>query len=148
MSEQVKNTDKEIWRGKSRAEFGDDDRFYADSLSIPASNVEALTIHCGGFAITKPIREWHRLASEEISVCPTCQLETAVNCALATTAPDKREPPSLAERELVARLQEATWWNAHTVATDVHDSDLDGRVAGIKKELAALRRSGAGREKE
>jgi len=75
MSEQVKNTDKEIWRGKSRAEFGDDDRFYADSLSIPASNVEALTIHCGGFAITKPIREWHRLASEEISVCPTCHGE-------------------------------------------------------------------------
>ena len=58
----MKNTDREIWRGKSRADFGDPDRFYADSLSVPAGDVEALTIHCGGFAITKPIREWHGLA--------------------------------------------------------------------------------------
>ncbi len=57
-----KNTDREIWRGRSRAEFGDDDRFYADSLFIPDSPVEALGINCGGMVIVKPIRELHRLA--------------------------------------------------------------------------------------
>jgi|HubBroStandDraft_1064217.scaffolds.fasta_scaffold01201_21 hypothetical protein len=57
------NTDIEIWRGKSRAEFGDPNRFYADSLHIVKSDVEALGINCGGFVIVKPIREWHRLAA-------------------------------------------------------------------------------------
>lgn len=63
MSDQAaKNTDREIWRGKSRAEFGDDDRFYADSMFVPAGDVEALGINCGGTVIVKPVREWHRLA--------------------------------------------------------------------------------------
>jgi hypothetical protein len=69
----AKNTDKEIWRGKSRAECGDDDRYYADSLFIPESDVEALGINCGGHVIVKPIREWHRLAlaapASETCIC-------------------------------------------------------------------------------
>lgn len=58
------NTDREIWRGKSRAEFGDPGRFYADSLFIPARDTEALGINCGGMVIVKPIREWHALAAQ------------------------------------------------------------------------------------
>lgn len=58
------NIDREIWRGKSRAEFGDPGRFYADSLFIPTGDVEALGINCGGMVIVKPIREWHALAAQ------------------------------------------------------------------------------------
>lgn len=65
------NTDREIWRGKSRAEFGDDDRYYADSLFVPQSDVEALGINCGGFVIVKPIREWHALAQQKGEKMPT-----------------------------------------------------------------------------
>src|SRR5579859_988956 len=65
MSDEAKlNTDHEIWRGKSRAEFGDPDCFYADSLFVPQSDVEALGINCSGNVIVKPIREWHRLAAQ------------------------------------------------------------------------------------
>lgn len=60
----AKNTDREIWRGKSRAEWGDEDRYYADSLFVPGGEVEALGINCGGSVVVKPIREWHRLAGE------------------------------------------------------------------------------------
>lgn len=62
--EAAQNTDREIWRGKSRAEWGDPDRFYADSLFVPAGEVEALGINCGGYVLVLPIREWHRLAAE------------------------------------------------------------------------------------
>jgi hypothetical protein len=43
------------------------------------------------------------------------------------------------ESEVNARLSEALWWDAHTVATDVRNSDLDARVAAIRDEKAKLR---------
>lgn len=69
------NTDVEIWRGKSRAEWGDADSFYADSLFIPNSEVEALGINCGGTVIVKPVREWHALGAKPL---PTTAEETSV----------------------------------------------------------------------
>ena len=56
------NTDKEIYRGPSRCEFGDKDRFYADSLHITKDG--ALGINCGGHVRVLPIREWHKLGTE------------------------------------------------------------------------------------
>ncbi len=56
------NTDREIWRGKSRAEFGDPDRFYADSIHVTADG-EGIGLNCGGYVIVKPIREWFALAA-------------------------------------------------------------------------------------
>jgi len=61
MSETTKNTDIEIWRGKSPMEFGDPDRFYADSIFVTADG-EGIGLNCGGFVIVKPIREWFALA--------------------------------------------------------------------------------------
>ena len=67
MSEQsALNTDREIWRGKSRAEFGDPDRFYADSIHVTADG-EGIGLNCGGYVIVKPIREWFALAEAQPS---------------------------------------------------------------------------------
>jgi hypothetical protein len=61
MSDAAQNTNIEIWRGKSPMEFGDDDRFYADSIFVTADG-EGIGLNCGGFVIVKPIREWFALA--------------------------------------------------------------------------------------
>lgn len=50
-SGQAENTDREIWPANGE--------FYADKLLITKDG--GLVIICGGFAITKQIREWHRL---------------------------------------------------------------------------------------
>lgn len=57
------NTDTEIYRGPSRCEWGDEDRFYADSLHITKEG--ALGINCGGYVIVRPIREWFSLAKNQ-----------------------------------------------------------------------------------
>lgn len=54
------NTDREIYRGPSRAECGDEDRFYADSIHVTEAG--GIGINCGGYVIVRPLREWHRLA--------------------------------------------------------------------------------------
>jgi len=55
MCDTAKNTDQELWRVRK----GD---YYADSLHVTASG--KIGINCGGRVIVMPIREWHKLASE------------------------------------------------------------------------------------
>jgi len=55
MRDTAKNTDQELWRVRK----GD---YYADSLHVTASG--KIGINCGGCVIVMPIREWHKLASE------------------------------------------------------------------------------------
>jgi len=70
--EPVKNTDVEIWRGKSRVGFGDPDRFYADSIFVTADG-EGIGLNCGGFVIVKSIREWFALAQHPSNHDQVCE---------------------------------------------------------------------------
>jgi hypothetical protein len=54
------NTDREIYRGPSRAEWGDDDRFYADSIHVTESG--GIGFNCGGHVIVMPLRKWFEAA--------------------------------------------------------------------------------------
>jgi hypothetical protein len=49
-----KNTDREIWRER-------EDDYYADSIHVTEQG--GIGINCGGYVITLPVREWHRLAA-------------------------------------------------------------------------------------
>ncbi len=54
----VLNTDREIWRERP-------DDFYADSIFVTEGG--GIGIRCGGLCIVKPVREWHKLATENNS---------------------------------------------------------------------------------
>lgn len=110
------NTDKEIWRGKSRAEFGDDDRYYADSLFVPVGEVEALGINCGGTVVVKPIREWHRLALA--AEPPEQAAVTTIPSTASTSNGPSYDPwaqqPS-ASQEFDARAEFERWWRSEGI---------------------------------
>lgn len=63
------NTDREIYRGPSPLEWGDDDGFYADSIHVTETG--GIGINCGGHVIVMPLRAWHALAvaSHESKSC-------------------------------------------------------------------------------
>ena len=71
MRDTAKNTDQELWRVRK----GD---YYADSLHVTASG--KIGINCGGHVIVMPIREWHKLASENqgSEKTPTNTTNTAI----------------------------------------------------------------------
>jgi hypothetical protein len=50
------NTDRELWRERE----GD---YYADSIHVTKGG--GIGINCGGYVYVKPLREWHRLATEQ-----------------------------------------------------------------------------------
>lgn len=50
------NTDRELWRER-------DGDYYADSIHV--TEYGGIGINCGGYVITLPLREWHRLAIEK-----------------------------------------------------------------------------------
>jgi len=86
------NTDREIWRS---SDDGNGD-YYADSLFLTKDG--ALGINCGGYAIVKTLREWHRLAGESHPVfigagtgflgpaCACCEKQPDPNCDVPSCA--------------------------------------------------------------
>lgn len=58
------NTDREIYRGPSRAEWGDADRFYADSIHVTEGG--GIGFNCGGHVIVMPLRKWFEAAQAEL----------------------------------------------------------------------------------
>lgn len=135
-----KNTDREIWRGKSRAEFGDDDRFYADSLFVPKSEVEALGINCDGTVIVLPIREWHRLARGEKNTTN----EQALRDALARGYCHPKNSGKVIDPDLIEAMVEEIKLLAAEPQPRVRLIGENVRIAmdtAIKKRWALLRDS-------
>lgn len=55
MSEQAyQNTDHELWR--------EEDSYYAPSIHVTLQ--QGIGINVGGHVFVKPVREWHKLASD------------------------------------------------------------------------------------
>lgn len=57
MSDAVKNTDRELWRGPDEGNGS----YYADSIHVTQDG--GIGIDVGGTVIVRPLREWHRAAT-------------------------------------------------------------------------------------
>lgn len=56
---ECENADRELWRGPDEG-CGD---YYADRIFVTKGG--GIGIDCGGSVIVRPLREWHRLATEQ-----------------------------------------------------------------------------------